>query len=181
MYQPLHPHISEPPTKKVKLLAGLSFGAMVLLCLAVMILSLQLITQYRRTNDQANTSAQLATALSKSNDELTLAKRQLLVQSLLPDLGSFPSQCPGGNAKDGLFTPLSTTPIEGYNVFLVDCRNNITTGKSLPRIVVFYNNPNGTKELTYGSNQNEPLCISNKIPVANKLAMALSLSVCQAN
>ena len=181
MYQPPQPHIPEPPTKKVQLLAGLSFGGMALLAIAVAILSFQLVTQYHRTSDQANNASQLAAALSKTKDELTLAQRQLIIQSQLPAYDSFPAQCPNGNEKDGLFTPLTNIPIQGYSVFLVDCRGNITTGKSLPRVVVFYTNPNGTKELTYGASDKEPLCISNKIPVANASATSLSLPVCQSN
>jgi len=181
MYQPLQPHIPTPPTKKLKLIASVGIVAVALMTIALLILSLQLATQYRRTNDQAATATKLAAALSASSDELTLAKRQLLIQSLLPELSSFPSQCPEGNEKDGLFTPLSKTPIEGYNVFLVDCRSNITTGKSLPRVLVFHVGSRDQKDFVYGSNTIEPLCISNKIPVANKLSAYLSMPVCQSN
>ncbi len=181
MYQPLHPHIPEPPTKKLKLLAVFSFATMAVLVLLVLVVSLQLITQYHRANEQSQKSNTIATALVNTTDQLTVVKRQLIIQSLLPDLGSFTSQCPDGNEKDGLFTPLSKTPIESYNVFLVDCRSNISTGKSLPRILVFHVDDNGKKEFTYGASANEPLCISNKIPVANKLAVSLSLPVCQTN
>ena len=180
MYQPLHPHIPTPPTKKLKLIAALGIIAVALLTLALIILSLQLKTQYRRTNDQAAVAEQLTTALSKTTDQLTLANRQLIVQSMLPDYGSFPAQCPEGNQKGALFTPLSTTPIEGYNVFLVDCRAYITTGKSLPRVLIFKVGKNSI-EYVYGASDAEPLCITNKLPVANKLAAQLSMPVCQTN
>ncbi len=181
MYQPLHPHIPEPPTKKLTMLTAMSLIAVALLTLAIIILSLQLTTWHRQANDQATVAEQLVNKLSKQSDELTLAKRQLIVQSLLPDPSSFPPQCPNGNNKDSLFTPLSQTPIEGYNVFLVDCRSYITTGKSLPRILVFHVSDTGNKDFTYGSSASEPLCISNKIPTANTLASKLSLPVCQTN
>ena len=180
MYQPLHPHIPTPPTKKLKLMASLGLIAVAIMTLVILILSLQLSTQYRRNSEQAANAEKLAAAVSTSSDELVLAKRQLIVQSLLPAYDSFPSQCPDGNEKGALFTPLSNTPIESYNVFLVDCRSNITTGKSLPRILVFKVGANST-DFVYGSNTNEPLCISNKIPIANKLAQQLSLPVCQSN
>jgi len=152
-----------------------------LLALAVIVLSLQLITQFRRTNNKQVQIDSLSTVLEKTVDELTLARRELIVQDLLPALDTFSSQCPGGNETDALFTPLSKTPIEGYNVFLVDCRSNLTGGKATPRIVVFKVSADGSKELTYGASTSEPLCISNKIPVANKLATKLNLPVCQTN
>jgi hypothetical protein len=180
MYQPLHPHVPTPPTKKLKIIAATGIVAVALLTLAVTILSLQLRTQYRRTNEQATVTAELTSALSSANDQLTLAKRQLIIQSMLPDYDSFPAQCPGGNEKDSLFTPLSMTPIEGYNVFLVDCRAYITTGKSLPRVLIFKVGKNSI-DYVYGATASEPLCITNKLPVANKLAQQLSLPVCQTN
>jgi len=181
MYNPKNPRIPETPTKKLKLLSALSFGGMTLLALAVIVLSLQLITQFRRTNNKQAQIDSLSSVLEKTVDQLTLAKRELIVQDLLPPLDSFSAQCPGGNESDSLFTPLSKTPIEGYNVFLIDCRSNLTSGKSAPRIVIFSVSANGSKELTYGASSTEPLCISNKIPVANKLATKLSLPVCQTN
>ncbi len=181
MYQPQQPHIPEPPTKKLKLLTALSFAGMALLALAVIILSLQLITQFDRTDSKQKQIDSLSSVLEKSTEALTKANRELIVQNLLPALDSFSAQCAGGNANDGLFTPLSKTPIEGYNVFLVDCRSNISAGKSQPRIVVFRVNNDGSKELTYGANSTEPLCISNKLPVANKLATKLAIPVCQSN
>lgn len=181
MYTPKNPHIPETPTKKLKLLSALSFGGMTLLALAVIVLSLQLITQFRRTNNKQTQIDSLSTVLEKTLDQLTIARRGLLVQDLLPALDTFSSQCPGGNDADTLFTPLSKTPIEGYNVFLVDCRSTLASGKAAPRIVVFKVSADGSKELTYGASSLEPLCISNKIPVANKLATKLSLPVCQTN
>lgn len=181
MYIPTNPHIPEPPTKKLRLLTALSFGGLTLLALAVIILALQLTTQINRSNDKQAKLNEVSTLLEKSTDELTKTKRELMASTQLPPLDSFSSQCPGGNQEDGLFTPLSKTPIEGYNAFLVDCRSGIGAGKSSPRVVIFKVNNDGTKELTYGANQEEPLCISNKIPVANKLATKLSLPVCQTN
>lgn len=181
MYQPINPHIPETPTKKLKLLASGSFIALVFLVIVVIVLCLQLVTQYHRTSTQEQAVTKLSVALTSSSDQLAIAKRQLISQTLLPDLDSFPPQCPDGNTKDGLFLPLSQTPIESYNVFLVDCRSYITTGKSLPRILVFHVNNNGGKDFTYGSSATEPLCISNKLPVANTLANSLSLPVCQTN
>lgn len=181
MYQPINPHIPAPPTKKLKVLAGVSLVTVGVLTIVIIVLCLQLVTQFRRTDTQAQNVHDLTTILTKTKDELTLAKRQLIVQSLLPKLDSFPAQCPDGNEKDGLFTPLSQTPIQSYNVFLVDCRSYITTGKSLPRILIFHVNNSGEREFIYGSNTAEPLCITNKIPVANTLAQSLSLPVCQTN
>lgn len=181
MYKPLNPHIIEPPTKKVKLLAALSFAGTFLLTLAVVILSLQLITAHRHSNEKSKKITDLATLLTKSTDELTKSKRELIAQTLLPPLDSFSSQCPKGNTDDSLFTPLNSIPIEGYNVFLVDCRSNITTGKSLPRVVIFRVLSDGSKEFTYGSSALEPLCITNKLPVANKLSERLLLPICQTN
>lgn len=181
MYQPLHPHIPAPPTKKLKLMASLSLCAVAVLTIVITVLCFQLVTAYHRSDEHAKTIDQLTVALAKKNDELTIANRQLIVQTMLPDLASFPSQCPNGNQKDGLFLPLSQTPIEGYNVFMVDCRSYITTGKSLPRILIFHVNDNGGKDYTYGSNAAEPLCITNKLPNAHTLSEALALPVCQSN
>ena len=145
MYEPLNPHIPTPPTKKLKLLTGLSFAAFMIFALIIIILALQLITQHRTVKNKANQIDQMATVIEKQSDELTKTKRVLIVQNLLPPLDTFSQQCPGSNQDDGLFTPLSKTPIESYNVFLVDCRSNITTGKSLPRIVIFRVNGDGSK------------------------------------
>lgn len=181
MYTPKNPHIPEPPTKKLKLLSALSFAAVAAFALIIIILSLVLITQIRTTNDKQNEVNTLSDTLTKSTDALTKARRELIAQSMLPAYDSFPQQCPNGNEADGLFTPLSSTPVEGYNVFLVDCRSNIGAGKSNPRILVFRVNNDGSKDLTYGANDTEPLCITNKVPVANKIALKLKLSVCQTN
>ena len=181
MYQPLHPHIPTPPTKKLKLLATVAFTGFALLVLGVIIVCLNLITQYRISSDRQSQINSLTTSVNEISDQLVKAKRGLIVNDLLPDPVSFSAQCPGGNSKDGLFTPLSPTPIESYNVFLVDCRSNISTGKSLPRIVIFHVNNDGSKELTYGSTASEPLCVSNKIPVANAIAQNLALPICQTN
>ena len=113
MYQPPQPHIPEPPTKKVQLLAGLSFGGMALLAIAVAILSFQLVTQYHRTSDQANNASQLAAALSKTKDELTLAQRQLIIQSQLPAYDSFPAQCPTATKKMACLPRLPIFPYKG--------------------------------------------------------------------
>ncbi|MEI7632370.1 MAG: hypothetical protein WCJ60_03540 [bacterium] len=181
MYQPIHPHIPETPTKKLKLLTALSFAGVVFLALAVIILSLQLITQFKKTNNKQSQIDSISAVLEKSTEALLKANRDLIVQNLLPQLDSFSSQCDGGNDNGALFTPLSKTPIESYNVFLVECRKNISAGKSQPRIIVFHVNNDGTKELTYGAIDSEPLCISNKLPVANKLATKLLIPVCQSN
>jgi hypothetical protein len=181
MYTPKNPHIPETPTKKLKLLTALSFGGMTVLAIAVISLSLLLITQHRNTEKKQVQIDSLSTVLEKSTDELTKTKRELIAQSLLPNVGTFSQQCSGTNEEDALFTPLSKTPIEGYNVFLVDCRSNLSSGKASPRVLVFRVNSDGTKEFTYGASSLEPLCISNKIPVANKLANKLSLPVCQTN
>ena len=181
MYEPLQPHIPETPTKKLKILSAVSFGAFFVFAIIIIVLTLQLITLRRSVKNKANQIDQMATVIQEQDDELTKTKRELIVQNLLPPLDSFSAQCPGGNANDALFTPLSKTPLESYNVFLVDCKSNITTGKSLPRVVIFRVNNDSTKELTYGASASEPLCISNKLPVANKLADKLSLPVCQTN
>jgi hypothetical protein len=181
MYEPQHPHIPTPPTKKLKLLTGLSFGAFMVFALLLIVLCLQLITQRTIVKEKVGMIDQMATVIQKQQDEITKTKRELIVQNLLPPFDSFSQQCPGSNQDDGLFTPLSKTPIESYNVFLVDCRTNITTGKSLPRVVIFRVNSDGSKELTYGATAQEPLCITNKLPVANKLADKLSLPICQTN
>lgn len=181
MYQPTNPHVIAPPTKKVKLLAAGALAGCAMFALAIIILSLQLITLRRHIDQKDQKINDFVVLLEKSTDELTKTKRQLIVHTLLPPLDSFSSQCPGGNANDALFTPLSAIPIENYNVFLVDCRSNITTGKSLPRVVIFRVLNDGSKELTYGSNAAEPLCITNKLPVANKLADRLQLPICQTN
>jgi len=182
MYTPKHPHIPETPTKKLKLLSALSFGAFVVMSLGVIILSLNIITLNRKLDEKDSELTSVAESWYKTEDLLKKAKTQIIAANLLPPLDSFSPQCPSGNQNDGLFTALNKTPIEGYNVFLVECRSYITTGKSLPRIIVFQvNASNGTQEFTYGSNSTEPLCISNKIPVANKLAAKLLLPVCQSN
>lgn len=181
MYTPKNPHIPEPPTKKLKLLSALSFAAVAAFALIIIILSFVLITQIRTTNNKQKEIDALSETLTKSTDALVKAKRELIANSMIPAYEDFPQQCPNGNEADGLFTPLSSTPVEGYNVILADCRSTIGTGKSSPRILVFRVNNDGSKELTYGASDVEPLCISNKIPVANKIALKLKLSVCQSN
>lgn len=181
MYQAIHPHVVAPPTKKVKLLAATALVAGVIMAIGVIILSLQVITLRRNIVQKTLKINELASLLEKSTDELTKSKRELIVQTLLPPLTSFSPQCLGGNVNDALFTPLNNLPIEGYNIFMVDCRSNITVGKSLPRIVVFKVLNDGNKEFTYGSTAQEPLCITNKLPVANKIAERLQLPICQTN
>ena len=124
----------------------------------------------------------LALAFYKKGDELTLAKRELAAKTALPDVSTFAQQCASGSNKDqAIFTLLNETPIENYNVFLVDCRSNLTAGRAEPRVLVFRVNNDGTKEFTYGASASEPLCISNKLPVAAQLATKLSLPVCVSN
>ncbi len=181
MFQPKTIAQHKRVTKKLQVLAAASFALFLVFGVLVIVLGLQLITVRRDVVtkiDQINT---LSTVAQKQNDQIILTKRQLAAQAMLPPLDSFNMQCPGSNTDDGLFTALSDTPIESYNVFLVDCRSSISAGKSTPRIIVFRVNNDGTKELTYGASDSEPLCISNKLPVANKLATRLSLPVCQTN
>src|SRR4051812_32414446 len=111
MYQPVRPHLPKPPTKKVKIMAGMGPLTPAVLTIIIIVLCLQLITQIHKTNVQQKAATDLAQAVTSATDQLTIAKRQLIVQTLLPTYASFPAQCPGGNEKDGLFTPLSTTPI----------------------------------------------------------------------
>ena len=75
MYQPVHPHIPKPPTKKLKLLAGASLIATGALVIILIALSFQLITQIHRTNSQQKAATELATALTTATDELTLLCR----------------------------------------------------------------------------------------------------------
>lgn len=181
MYKPQHPHIVEPPTKKLKLLSALSFATMAVFFVVIVVLSLQLITKNRTLNSQHKDIEVLSSTLEQAAEQLTKTKRELIVVNSLPPLNSFAQQCPGGNENDALFTPLNKTPIEGYNVALVDCRSTLGTGRSAPRVLVFRVNNDGTKEFTYGATDTEPLCISNKLPVANKLALKLLLPVCTTN
>lgn len=178
MYSPKNPRIVEPPTKKLKLLTAASFAAFAVLCVLVIVLGLQIITKNNALQHKQDDITLLSDTLTKSIDELTKAKRALIVTTAIPPYESFNAQCPGGNKEDGLFTPMSDTPIEGYNVILVECRSTLSKGVASPRILVFRVNNDGSKELTYGSNENEPLCISNKVPVANKIAIKLNLPVC---
>jgi len=173
---------SKHVSKKLTLLTAASFTSFCLLAIVVIVLSLVLITrnrQYAKLNDDTNT---LAMAFYKKSDELTIANRELANKGALPDMDSFAQQCSAGpNKTEALFTLLNETPIEGYNVFLIDCRSNITAGRAEPRVVVFRVNNDGTKELTYGASNNEPLCISNKLPIAAKLGSKLNLPVCVTN
>jgi len=181
MYTPKNPHIPDTPTKKLKMLSALSFAAVFVLGIVVIVLSLLLITEYHRIASKQQDIELLTSTLEKATDQVTATKRQLIVDGLLPPLDSFTQQCPGGNVTDALFTPLNKTPVEGYNIFLVDCRSNLGTGKSDPRVLVFRVNNDGSKEFTYGASTTEPLCISNKIPIANKLSAKLQLPVCATN
>ena len=171
-------HIS----KKLTVLTAASFGAFCMLSILVIVLSLMLITRNRENNNLKNDTNTLALAFYKKGDELTVAKRQLAVTNATPQMASFAQQCAAGSNQDqALLTLLNDTPIENYNVFLVDCRSNITAGRAEPRVVVFRVNNDGTTELTYGAAAKEPLCISNKLPVAAKIAAKLSLPVCVTN
>lgn len=169
-------------SKKLTILTAASFTAFCVLAILVVILSLMLITKNRQNDKLTNDTNTLALAFYKKGDELTIAKRELATNNALPDMASFAQQCASGpNQEQALFTLLNSTPIEGYNVFLVDCRSNITAGRAEPRVMVFRVNNDGTKELTYAAAANEPLCIPNKLPVASKLATKLNLSVCVTN
>lgn len=181
MYTPKNPRVPETPTKKLKLLTALSFGAFFVLSIAAMVLSLQVVTKNNALQSKQSDIDVLAATLEKSTSELTKAKRALLAQNALPALDSFSAQCPGGNKEDGIFMPLSETPIEGYNVILLECRSSISAGKSDPRILVFRVNSDGSKEFTYGASKTEPLCVSNLVPVANKIAAKLNIPVCGTN
>lgn len=169
-------------SKKLTALTAASFTAFCVLSILVIVLSLMLITRNRQNNSLKNDTNTLALAFYKKGDELTIARRELAAKAALPDMTSFAQQCTSGtNSDQALFTLLNDTPIENYNVFLVDCRSNITAGRAEPRVVVFRVNNDGTKELTYGANASEPLCIPNKLPVASKLADRLALPVCVTN
>ncbi len=178
MYTPKNPHVPDTPTKKLKYLTALSFFAFILGSILVIVLSLQVVTKNNQLSGKQNEIETLAKVLEKTSDELTKSRRALIAQTALPGLDSFGAQCPEGNAQDGLFTILNETPIEGYNVFLVECRSNIAAGKSAPRIITFKVNNDGTKDFVYGTTDTEPLCIPSKIPVAAKIGTKLTLPVC---
>lgn len=181
MFTPVNPHPAQPPTGKLKILAAMGFAFSAVLAIVVTVLSLQLITYHRKNNQNAALLSDAKTVLENKDTQISKLSRQLIAESMLPPLNSFNSQCPKGNEADGLFTPLSQTPIEGYNLFLVDCRSNVSLGNSVPRVIVFKTTNSGPAELVYASNNKEPLCISNKVPVANSLSAKVLLPVCQTN
>ena len=173
---------SKHVSKKLTVLTAASFTAFCLLAIAVTILSLVLITRNNQYDKLTNDFSTLGIAFYKKSDELTLARRELAAKNAMPDMNSFSQQCSAGSNQDqAILTALNNTPIEGYNVFLIDCRSNISAGRAEPRIAVFRANNDGTKELTYAANKSEPLCIPNKLPVAAKVASKLSVPVCVGN
>ncbi len=186
MYRPKYSKQKQQSTKhvskKLTVLTAASFAAFCVLSILVVVLSLMLITRNRENLSLKNDTNTLALAYYKKGNELTVARTDLAANGALPDVASFGQQCASGTNQDqALFTLLNSTPIDGYNVFLVECRSNITAGRGEPRVVVFRINKDGTKELTYGASATEPLCISNKLPVASKISTALSIPVCVAN
>ena len=102
-------------------------------------------------------TAETEKLLRSANDRLARA-------TFLPKGSEVSPQCSTGNNDYTRFAPVNTTPIAGYNLYIVNCLQDLTTGKTSTRkLVAFQANVDGSQKFVYGAGSDEPYCIPNTL------------------
>lgn len=139
---------------------------------------------YLSTQKQLKETRQLKTAVEQrlGTTQLSLKQTQdrLKTAVFLPENVS--PQCNSSNNAQLKLAPVNTTPIDGYNAYIVNCLNSLVAGKNDSKIVAFKVNTDGSQTFEYGASSGEPFCISGKIlpaNVAGDISQQTGLPVCK--
>ena len=130
-------------------------------------------------------SAQAAIQTKLDESTATIKKDEATLASayIFPDETKMSPQCsPSDNSKTYL-APVTKSPIEGYNVYFVNCLTDLIAGKTTTgKVIAFKVGSDGTQEFAFGAGSGEPYCISGKLTnptAAAAISKATSLPVCK--
>lgn len=112
---------------------------------------------------------------------LRSANERLGRATFLPKGNEVSPQCSTGNNDNTRFAPVNTTPVAGYNLYIVNCLQDLATGKSSARrLVAFQANVDGSQKFVYGAGSDEPFCIPNTILLkAATISQQTGLPLCK--
>lgn len=126
----------------------------------------------KQTQEVQNQKATIQNKLTETESTLKVAQAKLQTAVILPNGNEMSPQCSSSNNNRTRLAPVNTTPIEGFNIYLVNCVNDLVSGKTdTGKVVAFKVKKDGKQEFAFGAGSGEPYCISSKI-LGNEIAVA---------
>jgi len=129
-------------------------------------------TLYLSSQKQLKETQQLKTGveqrLGATQLSLNQAQDRLKTAVFMPDKVS--PQCNSNSNAQLKLAPVNATPIDGYNIYIVNCLNSLIAGKNDSKIIAFKVEADGSQTFKYGAGSGEPFCVSGKILPANVAA-----------
>lgn len=117
--------------------------------------------------------------LKTTEDSLTKANDKLKSAVFLPTQMS--PQCFGTSNENAKLAPVNREPIDGFNVYILNCVDELAAGKNTSKVVAF--KVTGTEmSFAFGAGSGEPFCISGKIlptSAAANISKQTGLPVCK--